>query len=110
VDYSLEIEVDFPSDMVLEMQENVARKARKIVIGFSLGGRTTIKALHDCLKFHLPASFTSTTLFTKGYFEILFEDEEGAKTTKKLTAIEWSGLSLSFSRYVPNFNANCQGA
>ncbi|CAM6044952.1 unnamed protein product [Sphagnum compactum] len=37
-------------------------------------------------------------------------DEEGAKATKRLMAVEWSGLSLSFSRYVPNFDANSQGA
>ncbi len=70
----------------------------------------TIKALYDCLKLHLPVSFTSSMLLTRGYFEILFEDEEGAKTTRKLTVVEWSGLSLSFSRYVPNFDVSSQGA
>jgi len=75
-----------------------------------LGGRATIKALHYCLKLHLPASFTSTTLLTRGYFEILFEDKEGAKATRKFTVVEWSGLSLSFSRYVPNFDTSFQGA
>jgi hypothetical protein len=106
VDYSLEVEVDFPMDMVLEMQENAAKKTRRTVIGRTLGRRATIKTLLDCLKFHLPAPFTSATLLTRGYFEILFEDEDGAKATKKLTAVEWSGLSLSFSRYVPNFDAS----
>lgn len=75
-----------------------------------MGGRVTIKALHDCLKLHLSASFTSTTLLTRGYFEILFEDKEGAKATRKFTVVEWSGLSLSFSRYVPNFDTSFQGA
>ncbi len=96
-------------DMVLEMQENVAKKARRTVIGRTLGGIATIKTLLDCLKLHLPAPFTSATLLTRGYFEILFEDEDGTKTTRKLTAVEWSCLSLSFSRYVPNFDANSQG-
>jgi hypothetical protein len=98
VDYGLEIEADFPPKMVIEMQGNAIRKARRTVIGRTLGGRATIKALHDCLKLHLPASFTSTTLLTRGYFEILFEDEEGAKATRKFTTVEWSGLSFSFSR------------
>ncbi len=49
-------------------------------------------------------------LLTWGYFKILFENEEGAMATRKLTAVEWSGLSLSFSRYTPNFDANSQGA
>jgi hypothetical protein len=40
----------------------------------------------------------------------LFEEEEGAKATRRLTAVEWSGLSLSFSRYAPNFDASSQGA
>jgi len=74
-----------------------------------LGRRATIKALHDYLKLHLLASFTFATLLTRGYFEILFEDEEGAKAIRKLTAVEWNGLSLSFSRFVPNFDANSQG-
>jgi hypothetical protein len=46
----------------------------------------------------------------KSYFEILFEDEERAKATRHLTAVEWSDLHLSFSRYIPNFDASSQGA
>jgi hypothetical protein len=30
--------------------------------------------------------------------------------TRKLATLEWSGLSLSFSRYNPNFDANAQEA
>lgn len=41
---------------------------------------------------------------------ILFEDEEGATSTRKLATMEWNDLSLSFSRYNPNFDANAQGA
>ncbi len=41
---------------------------------------------------------------------ILFEDDEGATSTKKLAMVEWNELSLSFSRYNPNFDANAQGA
>lgn len=82
----------------------------KIVIGRTLGGRVTIKALNDCLKLHLLTSFISTTLLTKGYFEILFENEDGAKATRKLTTVKWSGLNLSFSKYMLNFDANSQGA
>jgi hypothetical protein len=80
------------------------------VIGRTLGGRASFKTLLESLKLHLPASFVSTTLLTKGFFLILFEDEEGATATKKLAAVEWSGLSLSFSRYNPNFDVNAQGA
>ncbi len=32
VDYSLELEAEFPKEMVIEMQGNVARKARRIII------------------------------------------------------------------------------
>ncbi|CAK9256061.1 unnamed protein product [Sphagnum jensenii] len=88
VDYSLELEAEFPQEMVLEMQGNAAKKARRIVIGRTLGGRATFKALHECLKLHLPASFTSTTLRTCGYFLILFENEEGAISTRKLTTVD----------------------
>jgi hypothetical protein len=70
--------VEFPQDMVIEMQSNAAKKTHKIVIGRTLGGRATFKALHECLKLHLPTSYTSTTLLTWGYFLILFENEEGA--------------------------------
>jgi hypothetical protein len=53
---------------------------------------------------------------------ILFENEEGAittrkfttiewsgLTTRKFTTIEWSGLNLSFSRFSPNFDACDKG-
>ncbi|CAM6078193.1 unnamed protein product [Sphagnum tenellum] len=96
--------------MVIEMQGNAAKKVRITVIGCTLGGRATFKALHECLKFHLPMSYTSTTLLTQSYFLILFENEEGAISTRKLTTVEWSGLSLSFSRFLPGFGANAQGA
>jgi len=67
---------------VLTMQENAAKKARRTVIHRTLGGRATFKMLLDCLKLHLPAPLVSVTLFTRGYFEILLEDEEGAKATR----------------------------
>jgi len=110
VDYNLEIEADFPKDLVLTMQENVAKKARRTVIGRTLGGRVTFKTLFDCLKLHLPAPLVSVILLTRWYFEILLEDEEGAKATRWLTAVEWSGLGHSFSWYIPNFDASSQGA
>jgi len=110
VDLSLELEVEFPEEMVFEMQNNAAKKARRMVIGRTLGGRVTFKTLQECLKLHLPVSFTSATLLTRGYFLILFKNEEGAKATRKLTLVEWNGLSLSFSRYTSGFDANAQGA
>jgi len=106
----LEIEADFPKELVLIMQENSAKKARRTVIGRTLGGRATFKTLLDCLKLHLPAPLVSTTLLTRGYFEILFEDEEGAKGTRRLTIVEWSDLCLSFSRYISNFDVSSKGA
>jgi hypothetical protein len=36
-------------------------------------------------------------------------DEEGVKFAKKITMVEWSGLNLSFSRYIPNFDTSVQG-
>jgi hypothetical protein len=110
IDYSLEVEADFPKDLVSMMKENAAKKVRRTVIRRTLGGRATLKSLLNCLKLHLPIPLISITLLTKGYFEILFEKEEGAKATRHLTAVEWSGLSLSFSRYAPNFDASAQGA
>jgi hypothetical protein len=109
VDYNLELEVDFPMDMVLEMQENATKKTRRTIISKTLGGRATFKALHECLKLHLRASFIFATLLARGYFKILVENEEGAITTKKLTTVEWSGLNLSFSKYTPNFDVSFQG-
>jgi len=110
VDFSLELEAEFPEDMVLEMQGNAAKKARRTVIGRTLGRRATFKALHECLKLHLLATIISATLLTRGYFLIFFENEKGAISTRKFTTVEWSGLSLSFSRYTPNFDASAQGA
>jgi hypothetical protein len=96
--------------MVLDMQKCAAQRARKTVIGRTLGGRASYKDLVDCLKLHLPAPFVTITLLTRGYFEILFEEEEGAKATRKLAAVEWSGWALSFSKYSENFRPNEQGA
>jgi hypothetical protein len=62
-----------------------------MVIGRALGNRPTIKVLQDCLKLHLSASYTSVTLLTRGFFEMLFMDEEGAKFVRKITMVEWSG-------------------
>jgi hypothetical protein len=106
----MEIEVDFPTDLVVEMQESAVKKAKRTVIGRTLGGRATFKALFDCFKLHLPAPFNLVSLLTRGYFEIIFENEEGAKATRRLAAVEWSGLGLSFSRYIPNFDSSSQGA
>jgi len=110
IDFSLEVEAEFPQDMVTEMQGNAAKKAHRMVIGRTLGGRATFKALHECLKLHLLASYVSTTLLTRGYFMILFENEEGAVTTRKFTIVDWSGLCLSFSKFSPDFDARVQGA
>jgi len=74
-----------------------------------LGGKPTIKALQDGLKLHLPASYTLVTLLIGGFFEMLFTDEEGVKFAKEIIAVEWSSLNLSFSQYIPNFDASVQG-
>jgi len=110
VDPNIEVETEFPAEMVLEMQGTIAKKARRTVIGWTLGGRASFKALHECLKLHLPTSFASTTLLTRGYFLILFDSEEGVIATRKLTMVDWSGLSLSFSRFSPDFDASAQRA
>ncbi len=106
MDYNLELEVDFLKEMVIQIQGNTARKAHRTVIKRMLGGRASFKALQESLKLHLPATFVSATLLTRGFFLILFKDEEGATSTKKLATVEWNELSLSFSRYNPNFDAN----
>jgi hypothetical protein len=110
IDHGLELEAEFPHEMVSEMQNNAATKARRMVIGRTLGGRLSFKALHECLKLHLLATYASTTLLTCGYFLIAFENEEGAIATRKLTTVDWSGLSLSFSRFSLDFDSSAQGA
>ncbi len=110
VDYSLEIEAEFPPTMVIELQRNAALRARKTVIGRTLAGRASFKELQDVLKLHLPAPFQTVTLLTRGYFEVLFEKEEGAKAARKLAAVEWSSWALSFSRYSALFRPNEHGA
>ncbi len=110
IDYSMEIKADFPTDLVIVMQESAAKKARQTVIGRTLGGRATFKALLNGLKLHLPAPFNSVSFLTRGYFEVLFENEEGAKAIRRLAVVEWSGLGLSFFRYIPNFDSSSQGA
>jgi hypothetical protein len=106
IDYSLEIEVEFPPTMVIEMQRNAALRARKTVIERTLVGRASFKDLQDCLKLHLPMPFSMVTLVTRGYFEVLFEKVEGARATRKLATVEWSGWALSFSRDSTLFRPN----
>jgi hypothetical protein len=96
--------------MVIELQKNATLRAHKTVIGRTLAGKASFKDLQDCLRLHLPAPFSTITLLTRGYFEVLFEKEEGAKATRKLGAVEWSGCALSFSRYSALFRSNEHGA
>jgi len=91
VDYNLEIKAAFPTAMVIELQKDATLRARKTMIGRTLAGRASFKDLQDCLRLHLPAPFSTFTLLTRGYFEILFEKEEGARATRKLGVVEWSG-------------------
>jgi hypothetical protein len=79
------LEADFLEEMVLEMQGAATKKACRTVIGRILGGRASFKTFYECLKLHLPPSFVSTTLLTRGYFLILFDKEEGAIATRKLS-------------------------
>jgi len=104
------LEVNLPEEMVLELQGVATKKARRKVIGRILGGKASFKMFFECLKLHLPPSFVSTTLLTRGYFLILFDKEEGAIATRKLSSVEWSGLTLSFSKYSPDFDASAQGS
>jgi hypothetical protein len=110
VDYNLEIEAEFPLAMVIEMQKNATLRTRKTVIGRTLAGKTSFKDLQDCLKLHLPAPFSTVTLLTRGYFDVLFKKEEGARPTRKFAAVEWSGSDLLFSRYSALFRPNEHGA
>jgi hypothetical protein len=110
VDYSVEFEAEFSKEMVSEMQGNAARKARRTIIERMLGGKATFKELHEFLKLHLLATCVSVTLLTRGFFLVLFKNEEGTTQTRKLALVEWNGLNLSFSKYNPNFDANTQGA
>jgi hypothetical protein len=107
VDHDLELEAEIPQGMVSEMQDNAALKARRMLIGRTLGRRPSFKAL---LKLHLPTTYVFTTLLTRWYFLIAFENEEGAIATRKLTTVDWSGLSLSFSRFSLDFDSSAQGA
>jgi hypothetical protein len=42
IDYSMEIEADFPTDLVVVMQESAAKKARRTVIGRMLVTRSQV--------------------------------------------------------------------
>ncbi|CAM6056900.1 unnamed protein product [Sphagnum tenellum] len=72
VDPNIEVKTEFPAEMVLEMQGAATKKARRTVIGWTLGGRASFKALHECLKLHLPISFASTTLLTRVNKRVFF--------------------------------------
>jgi len=90
VDYNLEIKAEFPNAMVIKLQKNATLRARKTVIGRTLARRASFKDLQDYLRLHLPAPFLTVTLLTRGYFEVLFEKEEGARAARKLAVVQWS--------------------
>lgn len=60
MDNDLELDADFPLDMVTIMQEGAIRKACRMVIGRTIRGRPMIKVLNNYLKLHPPTSFVST--------------------------------------------------
>jgi len=109
MDNNLELDADFPLNMVTIMQESAAKKTHKMVIGQTIRKRLMMKVLNDCLKLHLPTFFVLTTLLTCGFFEALFSNEEGAKAIWKITLVEWSDMNFFFSRYISNFDSNVQG-
>jgi len=109
MDNEMELEAEFLSEMVIEMQKGATRKARRKVIEQTMGGRSTIQVFNDCLKFHLLTSFILATLLTCGFFKILFLDEEGAITTQKISTVKWCSMNFFFSKYISNFDANAQG-
>jgi len=49
VDYNLEIEVEFPTEMVIELQKNATLRARKTVMKRTFLSRASFKELQDCL-------------------------------------------------------------
>jgi hypothetical protein len=105
MDNDLELDADFPLNMVVVMQKGVARKAHKMVIKRTIEARLMIKVLNNCLKLHLSTSFISAILLMCGFFEALFLNEEGAKATQKFTSVEWSSMKF-LSLDVMNFNSN----
>jgi hypothetical protein len=48
------------------------------------------------MQLHLHESFRTVTLLTPVFFEISFAEEAGAVAARKLTAVEWGGLSFCF--------------
>lgn len=110
VDNDLELDADFLLNIVVVMQKGTAIKLRRIIIEWTIGSRMTIKILNDYLKFHLPTSLVSATLLMRGFFEVLFLDEEWTKASQKITLVEWSGMNFFLFRYVLNFDSNTQRA
>jgi hypothetical protein len=47
MDYSMELATDFPPNMVLEMQKNAAKKARRTIIGRKADIQGTPKVLQS---------------------------------------------------------------
>jgi hypothetical protein len=92
------------------MQKGATKKARRMVIERTIEGKPMIKVLNDYLKLHLLTYFVSATLLTRGFFKVLFSNEEGTKATRKITSIEWSSMNFFLFRYISNFDSNTQGA
>jgi hypothetical protein len=69
---------------------------RKLIFNMCIGCKLFCKAIHDYMQIHLHVFYKLVTLFTKGFFEISFTEKVGAIATKKLSIVEWNGMTFSF--------------
>jgi len=59
---------------------------------------------------HLHVSYKLVTLLTKGFFDISFTKDVGAITIRKLSTMEWNGMTFSLSQWQTHSNITAQGA
>jgi hypothetical protein len=62
--------MDFMKFLVVAME-----KVQRTLIGCMIAGRLTHKDVNKCMQLHFHASFQKIKLFTRGFFEITFNEE-----------------------------------
>lgn len=81
---------------VQKSREAEDARGKQIVIVRCIGCSPSHKEIKESMQLHLHESFRTVTLLTPGFFEISFAEEAGAVAARKLTTVEWGGLSFCF--------------
>jgi hypothetical protein len=99
VDEDFVLKMDIPNECLELTLTNMVTQTKKMLIQKLMGKILPFKELKDCLELHLHQSFYSIKLLTRGFFEVVFLEEEGTTRVRVMAVVEWEGLSMNFFKW-----------